>query len=289
MLDQPTVRAALARQRARLIRARGAAADAAAEMWRAIIPDQDPGHERLADAEHAWLDAATTAVAAAATVAADEAIRLNEQVAAAAGIVVTVAFTGRDIVASPRGELTQAIVTTRARLAEGRQWRDAIRMGEATARRLSAHHVVQAGDQAGSRAARESGAFTGWRRVTTGRPCGACLADSSRGIRPMGERLAFHRSCRCSRIYLPDGSRPDELAFIPAGDELFAGMTHDQQAALFRGRGGEEKAALVRSGRVPLDALIRTGGGQAAEQSLSALQRIAAVRERRGIAASPIS
>lgn len=96
----------------------------------------------------------------------------------------------------------------------------------------------------------------GWRRVTSGQPCGACLAAASGEILPTSELPETHSHCRCTAepvmADVPDTERRR------TGPELFDAMSNDQQDRLFAGRGGAAKAELLRSGAIRFADLITT-------------------------------
>ena len=95
----------------------------------------------------------------------------------------------------------------------------------------------------------------GWRRVIGGNPCGACLAEADGRTHDPTDPFRRHSHCRCVREPVVRGV-PDRYR-RPTGREHFDALTPEGQAALFHGRGGEEKAALIRSGAVPLEALVK--------------------------------
>jgi len=274
-IDQQRAAGAVTTHRNRLIATRQRAAIAAAGIWQALIPADEPTtHAQLVALESQWLDTATTTAQAAAIVAVEDSRAYVQELAAAAGINIQ-----PERIAQPsstaRRSLIQAIITLRARLEVGDDWKRARTIAEGRARRQASTTIVQASDRSANLAAKASGTFTGWRRITGAQPCGACLAAATATIQPLDEPLGFHLGCRCSRIFLPNGVHPDELSWIPTGQQRFDALTTDQQNALFQGRGGADKAELIRTGKVPLEALIRESHGQAAEQTLDELRLIA--------------
>lgn len=96
----------------------------------------------------------------------------------------------------------------------------------------------------------------GWRRATSGNACGACLGAATGAIHQSAEVLRVHDHCRCIKEPVIRGVR--ERHRRPTGRELFDGMDSDAQDVLFRGRGGAEKAELIRSGRIDLSDLVAT-------------------------------
>lgn len=106
----------------------------------------------------------------------------------------------------------------------------------------------------------------GWRRVTSSRPCGACLALAGRR---MTDRHVFesHHRCSCSAEPILAGVR--ETVHRPTGQQMFDDMTDAQRAELFAGTGGAAKARLVATRG--LDVLISRANGHLVETPLAAL------------------
>lgn len=115
----------------------------------------------------------------------------------------------------------------------------------------------------------------GWRRVCSLNACGACLAAASGELQRIGNRLRVHPHCRCTKE--PIVARPGSEQFLrPTGRQIFDGKSPKEQAALFQGRGGAEKARLIREGEISLDDLVvpytqATGLSGITEAPLSAL------------------
>lgn len=114
----------------------------------------------------------------------------------------------------------------------------------------------------------------GWRRVCSLNACGACLAAAHGELEQVGNRLRVHPHCRCTKepVVTRDGS---EQYLRPTGRQIFDGKSPSEQAELFHGRGGAEKARLIREGEISLDDLLvplrsLTGDG-ITEAPLSAL------------------
>lgn len=97
---------------------------------------------------------------------------------------------------------------------------------------------------------------TGSRRVTRG-TCGACMALAGERI-GKGHMLASHPNCHCLTEPIVRGVR--ETVQRPTGDELWAAMSRAAQNEMFRGRGGEAKADLIRGG-LALAALVARSVG----------------------------
>jgi hypothetical protein len=110
-------------------------------------------------------------------------------------------------------------------------------------------------------------AIRGWRRVTSSRPCGACLAAADGEISPVRSDFPLHDACRCTAEPAIEG-HPDRYP-RPTGQDIFDRLSADEQAALFAGRGGADKAALVREAGVT--ALLDRRGGRITEKALTDL------------------
>ena len=94
----------------------------------------------------------------------------------------------------------------------------------------------------------------GKRRVTSANACGACLALADGRVMEAWEQLLVHGHCRCVTEPVVQGVR--ERITRPTGRDIFDAKSPAAQAALFHGRGGAEKAELLRSGAVPFSALV---------------------------------
>lgn len=95
---------------------------------------------------------------------------------------------------------------------------------------------------------------TGWRRVTRGKPCGACLAAANGTVMSPDAPIEFHTNCDC--VKEPVIAGVDERVTRPTGSEIFAALSRSEQDALFHGAAGKQKASLLRQGRISLDELI---------------------------------
>jgi hypothetical protein len=126
--------------------------------------------------------------------------------------------------------------------------------GRARALRVVRQEVLEAARFAQRDLMRDDDRIRGWRRVTSSRACGACLAASTGAIRRTSEVPEAHAACRC--VAEPVVRGVEERERRPSGRELFDALSPVEQDALFAGTGGAAKAALVRSGRVPLEALL---------------------------------
>lgn len=107
----------------------------------------------------------------------------------------------------------------------------------------------------------------GWRRVTSSRPCGACLALATRTIHSPTVNFRAHSHCRCTAE--PVVADRAERVRRPTGQELWDGMTPQEKAEFFAGRGGADKARLVD--QRGLDVLVDTTGDETTEASLAAI------------------
>lgn len=93
------------------------------------------------------------------------------------------------------------------------------------------------------------GGVTGWRRVTSGNACGACLGAATGAIRATDDVPEVHGGCQCTAEPVLSGVR--ERVPRPTGQDTFNALTPDEQNARF----GEEKAELIRGG-TPLSDLV---------------------------------
>lgn len=153
--------------------------------------------------------------------------------------------------------LTQALatplLTVKSTIGAG-QPQHALQYGLARATRIVAEEAMHAPRRALGDAMQAEDRVTGYRRVIGSRPCGSCLALASEAVLPPDESLKRHGHCRCTAEPVLRGVR--EAFRRPTGREVFDALTVEEQAHLFHGRGGAEKADLVRTGAVPFDALV---------------------------------
>lgn len=165
------------------------------------------------------------------------------------------AFAGRSTTGRPLAELFDpTLASVKRALAGGRPPEQASAIGRARATSSASFETDEAGRAALDEAMSSSKRVRGWRRVTAGRACGACLASSTGKVQKPAERLLVHPHCHCTKEPVVEGA-PDEIR-RPSGPELFHRMSKAEQNALFAGRGGEAKAELVRSGEIELHDLI---------------------------------
>lgn len=172
--------------------------------------------------------------------------------------------------------LTPPLFTVKIALAQGRH--DALHFGLARATRIAAEEAMDAPRRALGDLIASDDRVKGWERVTSGNACGACLAEADGRVHKPTDPFDRHSHCRCIREPVVRGV-PQQFK-RPTGREIFDALSPAGQAALFHGRGGAEKADLVRSGAVPFDALVRrerqeVTPDQFTEQSLDALRALA--------------
>lgn len=198
------------------------------------------------------------------------------QLTAPAGIdpapYATLARTGRPLAAA----LAPALYTVKARLADGADPAVASFGGQARAVRATVEETQAAADDSLADAFDAQPAVRGWRRVTSGRACGACLAMAGGEIEEPGTPMDRHVNCGCTKEPVIEGV-PDRVT-RPTGSQIFDRMSAVEQDDLFAGRGGEQKAELVRSGAVDLADLVRPvdqrfGQSLITETPLEALRR----------------
>lgn len=126
----------------------------------------------------------------------------------------------------------------------------------------------------GIRTAKE---IIGYTRVTGDEPCAVCLALSGQQL-PDDADMEAHDWCQCvAEPNTPD--EPDEVT-RESGQDRFEAMSTEQQDSLFSGRGGAEKADLIRSGAAALSDLVTVAHGadpttSLTERSLESLTRLA--------------
>lgn len=183
-----------------------------------------------------------------------------------------------------RQALATPLLTVKSAIGAGRT-DDALRLGQARATRIVAVEVLDAPRRALGDLMREEDRIVGWHRVVSANACGACLALASGDRMEKDAHVHTHSSCRC--IAEPEVARVEQRYRRPSGREIFDAMTPEEQARLFAGRGGAEKADLVRSGAVPFDALVKrerqeVTPDQFTEASLDDLRAIAPAHDAPG-------
>lgn len=187
-------------------------------------------------------------------IAAVESAELRQAIAAAPVNLADYAGTTRGGIPLQAAIATTVDRTTRAAQAAGYEQRDVTRMALQAAQRNVAYELLATPDEALTDLMGADGRIRGWRRIARPGACGACLAAANGQIRPAGEEIERHPHCQCIQELIVAGVQ--DRFRPPTGQELFDGLTPAAQDALFYGRGGAAKADLIRSGDVPLSALI---------------------------------
>lgn len=161
----------------------------------------------------------------------------------------TVALDGRPLAAV----LAPPMLTVRMALGSGLGVEEAFRLGVNRAARTVAREVMAAPRDAAKTAFAHEPLVEGWRRVASPTGCGACLAAMDGAVRAPDEAPEHHDGCRCTAEPVIAGVH--EAVRRPTGEEYFNSLPTPQQDALFYGRGGEAKAALLRAG-LPFESLM---------------------------------
>jgi hypothetical protein len=132
---------------------------------------------------------------------------------------------------------------------------DALRLGLVRATRIVSEEVSGAPRRALGDLMAEDERVDGWRRVTSRRARAAPAWRSRTAVHAPADAVPSARPLSLLREAVLRGV-PERYPGRPAG-KLFDSLSPADQAALFHGRGGAEKADLVRSGAVPFDALVK--------------------------------
>lgn len=241
--------------RSRLLDVRNRSVIAIAASWRAMsIHTYDqafPGWLRAATATiaNAQAHTATLSNQFAATYVASERGRAHQPTPLELSRYVGRTRDGRPVAQV----LALADVSTRTALAYGARPEQAMEQGLGRAVRATRTEVMDAGRAALGAAMVHDAAITGWQRIPSSNPCGACLALSDAGPRATDEDLEIHASCSCTAIPIVGGV-PNNVEPL-VGMALFESKTPDEQDALFEGRGGAAKAELIRNGDITLEQL----------------------------------
>jgi hypothetical protein len=90
----------------------------------------------------------------------------------------------------------------------------------------------------------------GFRRVTVGATCGACMGAASGTILPKGTDFHVHPGCDC--VAEPALKNVPDTAKRKTGTEIYNELTPAEQAA----RVGDEAAELIRTGEITLSDLV---------------------------------
>lgn len=171
--------------------------------------------------------------------------------------------------------LVNPLVTVKLAVAKGRPIEVALHLGLVRATRTAAVEALDAPRRALLDLMAEDDRVEGWERLTSPHACGACLALATGDTHDPHKPLPTHDHCRC--VTEPVVKRVRHTVRRQTGREMFDALSPDEQAALFHGRGGAEKAELLRSGAVPFDALVHRDAmaavpDQFTEASLTALR-----------------
>jgi hypothetical protein len=150
--------------------------------------------------------------------------------------------------------LASAVIAVRLGLARGKDERSARDWGRSRVERVARTEVVEAARAAQRDGMETSERITGWRRAAGAGACGACLAAATGAVRATDEIPEAHAFCRC--VAEPVVAGVPERARRRTGEEMFRALPAAEQDKLFEGRGGAAKAELIRSGAVPLSALL---------------------------------
>lgn len=262
-----------------LVRAERAAGDVA-RRWDEITAEGD-----LDQAVLRWLEESTVAlVAAERTATADTNAYLGDYVTAESGERSSDAPTDtRDSIdpQATRLALVTGVAAAALLLARLRGRQDAITAGRLRAARAARSHITDTVRATLARAMTAHERVVGWRRVTSSRPCGACLAAATGAVRATSDVPARHPSCSCTAEPVVAGV--PERVHRPTGQERFDALSSRAQDRLFDGRGGAAKAGLLRTRAAALDDLSSTSTDRAGRISITeaplAKLRLAAARK----------
>ena len=142
----------------------------------------------------------------------------------------------------------------------------ALAAGLSEATRVCRSAVMAAGRAGQSEAMVQDGRVSGWRRVTSTDPCGGCMGAADGRVLRTEAGMEIHDACRCTAEAVLDGV--DDGRFRrPTGQEMFDRLDSDGQGRLFAGRGGAEKAEVVR--REGVGVLVDRRAGRLTEAPLA--------------------
>ena len=227
----------------------------------------------------AWIDTATMLLSSAQVEAARAAVQyLAAYVTAsgstpARGVVDPADYRGMRLFGRPLDvALSAAPATLLWRLGRSDGRGLAVASGLAQAMRVARSAVMAAGRGAQSDVMDADPSVSGWRRVTSSDPCGACMGAADGRVMRSDAGLEVHDSCRCTAEAVLSGVDNDRLR-RPTGQELFDRLDRDGQNAMFEGRGGADKAEVVR--REGVGTLIDVRSGRLTETSMSDLPDVA--------------
>ena len=120
--------------------------------------------------------------------------------------------------------------------------------------RSAGAQILGAGRQALGDIIRGTDAFEAWIRVVSDTACGACLGLTDGAEMDPNDDPEVHENCRC--VAEPQVAGVPNNAPQPTGADVFNAMSEQQQNQLFDGKGGADKAALVRAGDASLADLV---------------------------------
>jgi hypothetical protein len=248
----PAKQASLAltdRYRARLLRLRIVTTVTAGELWALIDwADLDGSFRRFLAAASPTV---TVAQADAARMSIDY---LGDYIASeTGGRPTTPGIDPHDYSGTVRDGRTIAAAVKLA-IAQRRTQPQSLAAGAAVVTRVAGTEVVDSGRRALTDAMQVDNRIVGWRRVTSNRPCGACLAAATGAIHKDDEVPHVHSHCRCTAEPVVRGVA--DRVHRQTGPALFDAMSKHEQDRLFVGRGGEQKAELLRTGAVAMKDLI---------------------------------
>lgn len=243
--------------RARLLAIRQQTIRAAALQWRGLdFADLDASFARWQQATALVTAGAQGAAAGLASAYLTHYLRASLGARAhPAPAIDTAAYAGRSRDGRPLAEALRApLYTVKIALGQGNAPAAAASIGFARAQRTVAAETMAASRGALSDGIREDDRVVGWRRAVDGGACGACLGSATGAIFPDEDVPEVHDYCRCLAEPVVRGVR--ERTPRQTGPELWAAMTPAAQDALFAGRGGKDKADLIRSGAASLEDLV---------------------------------
>lgn len=150
--------------------------------------------------------------------------------------------------------LGPVVATVTRGLAQGWPAEKAHRAGWNKLARATAWQTISAAHLALSDTHQASEHVSGWRRVASQNSCGACLGLADGQLMRDTTPMRRHSHCRC--VAAPVVTGVTERSHYPTGQDLFDGLSEPEQATLFAGRGGADKAAVAREQGVA--ALVET-------------------------------
>lgn len=222
-----------------------------------------------------WLTASTTTV----TFAQRESVRLADAYLAAyvsSELDTTVTPRGVDVDEYAgrtrtgdelRRGFAPALIAVRYAIVQRRSREEALFSGLARAVKATRSAVMDASRRALADMMRDESRVVGARRVTRG-TCGACMALAGERV-DEGRPLESHPNCTCVPEPIVRGVR--ETVQRPTGEQMWEAMSRSEQDRFFIGRGGADKAELIRTGAVALAALVaRSRDGQITERPVVA-------------------